>query len=162
MDDRAEDRRLAAHHEAAHAVVAHLLGADVYYMDADAWAIDGDWDEAEWEQERSGYVRFRISAFDLFESVVISVVGDMAEERAGGLKVADTPDDNWTEVEGLPEVWERWERLTGQAPDRAMIVHHARQVAGAILDIRWADIEGVASALLQGESWKDRLEAITP
>jgi hypothetical protein len=85
MDDRAEDRRLAAHHEAAHAVVAHLLGADVYYMDADAWAIDGDWDEAEWEQERSGYVRFRISAFDLFESVVISVVGDMAEERAGGL-----------------------------------------------------------------------------
>ena len=126
-------------------------------MDADIWM-----NEEEWVEDRSGYVRFRMPAYDLFERVMISVAGAMAEERAGGLKVADTPDDNWTEVEGLPEVWERWERLTGQAPDRAMIVHHARQMAEAMLDFRWADVEGVASALLLGESWKDRLEAITP
>lgn len=110
----------------------------------------------------SGYVRFRIPAYDLFENVVISVAEAMAEERAGGLKVADTPDDNWTAVEGLPEVWERWERLTGQAPDRARIIHDARALAARMLETYWADVEGVASALLQVESWKDRLDAITP
>jgi hypothetical protein len=73
----AEDRRLTAYHEAGHATVARLLGAEVYHLDLES-KLDED------DGPQYGEVRYRIGPYREFQEVQIAVAGFLAESKVQG------------------------------------------------------------------------------
>jgi hypothetical protein len=137
-----ERRRRTAWHEAAHALVAYLIGLELVYVD-----LGG------------ATTTYRASIADQFGSLVVTMAGLAADWLAGGESAASALDGAMIDREEAAKVAARLDplRLDG-------VMHQAQALAGGLVDRHWTAAERLAEALvvsgrMEGDRLADAIEA---